>query len=376
MAGFAAAASGVWLLAQGAVRVADIPELSIGFGLADLAQVFQRIVSSDPTPNRVALIGDSTLMNANGMRKPNVQSLPGRVELSLTKYGDAGRLKIHTFRMPGLGPFGLYFASQQLVAARPDRAVLALNLRGFSREAIRGFSYVESSGWMPASQLLEALTMPLWDAGLTADRLLLYNALAAFQMDGPWRQTRQLQARAFKLYEPLARWIDKRVGAQGYDQLSAALRHTRWGRTMTDVHGRPRQGRATLERVMAPVLRGLPANHPNLRLLANVLARFRAANIPVLVYIEPFNIEYIRSQGLSLAGLPKTLRNIRRTVEGEGGELLDLHAILPERAFIDAGDHYTFEGEPNGTFLVARRLAARLARGERSPQALTSASVR
>jgi hypothetical protein len=262
-----------------------------------------------------------------------------------------------------------------VIAARPQRVVLALNMRGFNREATRGFAYIESAGWMPPEQLVEALGLRLWDAGLTADRLLLYNGLQALGAEEAWRASRRLQARAFRLYQPAADALDAALGIEAHVQLQKDIRLVRWTHNVVEFEGRPRHTRELVEKIMGPVLSGLSTHHPNLELLARVLGRLRAAHIPVLVYIEPFNIQYIRSLNVSMAGLPRSLRNIRRVVEGQGAELLDLHSILPDAAFRDPGDHYTYEGEPNGTFLVARRLAAQLAGNVPTQQAMNISHV-
>jgi hypothetical protein len=371
--GFAAAGSGVWYGAQQAVSEAQIAELALGFGLIDNAYAFERRVQKKPRPNLVALVGDSTLMNAQGMRWPRKQSLPGRIELSLQKYADAGvSVNLENLIMPGLGPSGMYFACERLIAARPDRVVLALNLHSFSREATRSFAYVESAGWMTSGQLVEALGLPLWDSGLTADRLLLYNALRALGAGDAWRSARGLQARAFRLYAPVAQGLDALFGSDAYARQQQDLGLVRWSHNVVEIDGRKRHRRVVAERIMAPVLTGLSPRHPNLQVLSRVLARLRAAHIPALVYLEPFNVEYLRGLNIPMDGLPRSLRSIRGVVEEQGAQLLDLHDILPDAAFRDEGDHYTFDSEPNGTFLVARRLASQLAGDPPTQQAMNT----
>lgn len=360
-AGFAAAASGMWLATQRCIELAGIPELPLGFQLIDNLAYYERTLAADSTPNRVALIGDSTLMTDPEMDRPE-DGLPGRLQRVLERWRAADGMQIHTFRMPGLGPAGWYFASERIIAARPTRVVFALNLRGFNKDSMRGFSYAEGAGWLPAHKLPEALTLPLLPSGLTADRLLLYNALTAAHADGLWRQTRQLQARAFRLYEPFTYWLDEQVGSTGYKQLHDAIRRSRWAANhMPGPKTAPRrQTRSTLQHALGPVVRGLPDDHPNLTLLSQVVRRFSEAQIPVTVYIEPFNIEHSRNVGLPLDGLPQSLRNIRHAAEAAGAKVLDLHELLPDASFRDGADHYTYKGKWNGTHEVARRLAIHL----------------
>jgi hypothetical protein len=69
------------------------------------------------------------------------------------------------------------------------------------------------------------------------------------------------------------------------------------------------------------------------------------------------NIEHIRSLGLSLDGLERSIVTIRQIVESSGAGFVDLHALLPDRAFRDARDHVTPDGEWNGTAMLGEQLA-------------------
>jgi hypothetical protein len=369
--GFIASASAVWLAASRAVDAAHIDRVALSFVLHDNALAFRKAFVKVRAPQRVAMVGDSTLMFAEGMKAPRIQTLPERVAAALRKYGERGeRIAVKTLRVPGLGPPGMYFASDEIIAARPDRIVLALNLRCFT--SMRSFSYEESAGFMSVGQLLEALRLPMFAAGLTADRLLFYNALVALGADEVWPLVRQLQGRAFKLREHLANSADAAIGSTANADMQFGLGISRWGRTTISVDNLPRVSLEAANLSLAPIVRGLSAQHSGLRILAAVLARFRRANIPTLVYVEPINVEHLRSIGLPLDQLPGSLRTIQRAVEREGAEFVDFHDILPERAFRDAGDHYTFDGQPNGTFRLASALAAVLI-DKVSPESIESA---
>jgi hypothetical protein len=162
------------------------------------------------------------------------------------------------------------------------------------------------------------------------------------------------------LRQPLCRFVDELAGSVGCSVLSTAIERERAKRSFVQVRGVQRASRSRAEQSLGAVLRGLPADNPGLHFLNALLSRFRVANIPVLVYIAPFNIEYIKALGISTDGLPSSIASIRRVVESQGAQLLDLHASLPDAAFIDEGDHYQFNGEANGQRLLARPLAAAL----------------
>jgi hypothetical protein len=356
---FALGASSVWLGARRAIEVFQIGEVPLAFSLQEIAHDFSTRLGADPARHRIAMIGDSTLWPAKGMRSPDIQTLPARLETALHKYGElADGVTLHTLRIPGLTIAGMYFVSDEIIAAHPDQIVLALNLHGLNREAQRKFSRIEVAGWLRGQQFLEALGLPLFDTGLTTDRLLFYRTLVASGAAPSWRSVEQLQGRAFKLREALAERLDAQLGTRASADLQRGLALAHLGRFTIEVAGRPRMSRESAQRNLAPVLRGVTAREPTLRVLAALLARFRRAHIPTLVYIEPINVEHVRQLGFSLDGLSRSLRSIRRTVESAGAQLADLHAVLPDGAFRDEGDHYTFAGQPNGTFRLASQLAS------------------
>jgi hypothetical protein len=358
---FALGAGSVWFGARHAVALAHIKEVPLAFTLHETAHDFSRRLAADRARHRIAMIGDSTLWPAKGMRQPNVQSLPARVESALQKYGElADGVTFHTLRIPGFNAAGMYFVSDEIIAAHPDQIVLALNLHGLNREAQRRFSRTEVAGFMRGQQWLEAFTLPLFESGLTTDRLLFYRALVAIGAEHVWRDAEQLQARAFKLRETFAEALDAYAGTSGSADLQASLAGARWARFTVGAAGLPRMSRESAQRNLAPVLRGVTAREPTLQILAALLARFRRAQIPTLVYLEPMNVEHVQHLGLALDGLSRSIRTIRRTVESQGAELADFHAVLPDGAFRDEGDHYTFAGQPNGTFRLGSQIASAL----------------
>jgi hypothetical protein len=131
-------------------------------------------------------------------------------------------------------------------------------------------------------------------------------------------------------------------------------------RLTTEVDKLPRMSKYAAERSLAPLLRGVSPQHPTLRILAAIVARFTRAHIPTLVYAAPINVEHMRRLGLPVEEVDRSLQTIAQVVQQHGGEFVDLHAVLPDRAFRDPGDHFTFDGEPNGTFRLASRVAAAL----------------
>jgi hypothetical protein len=356
---FAVSASCVWLLARRTVESAQIPQIPTGFDLHDSFVEFQRHLDTPGGKQRVFLIGDSTLIDAAGMRAPSKQTLPARITQALHKYGERGeRIELKTLRVPGLGPAAIYLLTEQIAEARPDRVVIALNLRSFSADWMRGFSYAETAGWMARSQLMEALSLPLFYGGLTADRLLFYRALVGCGAERIWPEVRRFQGRAFKLRERLATRADEAFATTATADMQFGLGIARWVRMSTEVDKLPRMSRSTLERSLAPLLLGVSPQHPTLRILSAVLDRFARAGIPTLIYATPVNIEHVHNMGLSTDAIDRSMQTVARVVHQHGADFVDFHALLPDRAFRDPGDHFTFDGQPNGTFRLASRVAA------------------
>jgi hypothetical protein len=343
------------------VAAAQIAQLPTAFDLHDSVVAFQKQQHPVHAKERVLLIGDSTLLSADGMKAPSKQTLPAQIATALHKYGErAEHLELSTFRVPGLGPSGLYLVTEQLVATHPDRVVMSLNLRSFSPDWLRTFSYAESAGWLAPSQLWEALSLPLFYGGLTADRLLFYRALVSCGGERTWPAVRRLQARAFKLREWLATRADAVIASRANADMQFELGMARWVRLTTEVDKLPRMSKFAAERSLAPLLRGVSPEHPTMRILSAIVARLTRAHIPILVYAGPVNIEHMRKLGLPMQEVERSLQTVARVVRQQGGEFVDLHAALPERAFRDPGDHFTFDGQPNGTFRLASRVAAAL----------------
>jgi hypothetical protein len=108
---------------------------------------------------------------------------------------------------------------------------------------------------------------------------------------------------------------------------------------------------------LGPALSGAAAQHPELVFLQRALERFRQAGIPSLVYVTPANVEHARSVGVSDAGVERTIGRVREVVQGAGAHFVDFHRLFPDAAFRDPGDHYTYQGAPNGTRWLADRVA-------------------
>src|SRR6185436_16257170 len=105
---FAASAGLVWHVSQLAIVAAAIGPVGLALNLPLNVNAFERAMRDDHSGERIALIGDSTMMKAKGMEAPTRQALPGRVKAALRQRGPrAQHMHVHTLCTPGFGPSGL-----------------------------------------------------------------------------------------------------------------------------------------------------------------------------------------------------------------------------------------------------------------------------
>jgi hypothetical protein len=358
---FFASAALVFRGAVRAVELAEAPGIPLSLNLVANTNDFVRRLAAAQGPDRIAFVGDSTCMTAQNMTDPAHEVLPARIGVAMRQYGKrARRANLIPMCVPGLGPSGMYFVSERIIAAHPDRVVLALNLRGFNTESMHAFGYAEVAGGMTPEQFLTSLRLPLFSVGLTLDRLLLYKGLFALDVVPQWVELRQLQGRLFNAHEPFARWLEAQLGSKPTADMQFDLGIARLMRSQ--IPDKDRQSRQMAERGLGPVLNGLGGDADNLRFLGAALERFRAAGIPTLVYVEPTNLEHLRSLGLSVDRVQDSITAIANTVKQGGALLADFHALFPDAAFRDPGDHYTFSGATNGTNWLGDRIALAIVR--------------
>ena len=102
---------------------------------------------------------------------------------------------------------------------------------------------------------------------------------------------------------------------------------------------------------------GASGDANRLHILKATLDYFHRSGIPTVVWVAPVNIDHLRSLGLSIDGLSRSLGTIRKLVESSGAGFVDFHALLPDGAFRDARDHVTPDGEASGATALGEVLA-------------------
>jgi hypothetical protein len=295
----------------------------------------------------VVMVGDSHLLGAGAL------PLPSLLERALWKRrGDAAVWRVAS---PGLSLFGHYCVSDRIAAAHPDRVVVELNLADFS-PAWRETDEAALAGLVLPRRWLEALGLPLERAGVSLDQLLFYGSVVQAGGLASWRRLQDEQARVAAALRRLAAWL------QGHSPWPAGLGYER----AHDLAGMQRQrlGRerrasvAWVGAVLGPALDGVGPRDPALRFLDALLAHYAEAGVPVLVFVNPVNVEHLERLGLETRGLARSVAQARGVARRRGADFLDLHALLPDAAFHDEMDH--LEASDPGGARVSEALAEAL----------------
>lgn len=352
IASFALSAALVWALFDRALTMdPDRSPLTIGHDLADELRVWRRGLLRDGSKSRVAFLGDSVLLGLPGER-----TVPDATSEALWQRGARGRrVAVHPLGWPGWGIAAQYFLADEIIRARPDRIMLELNLRAFGPAAPADVSSPELAGFIGTNRLWEAAWLPLSYAGLTLDKLLFYRLLVTTDMDASWADLRRRQANVFRLRDPVETALDAALGSSSTRERRRVEAFARFERML--VPEKNREQPALVKQALGTVLGGIPATHSRLRVLKATLDHYRRADIPIVVWVAPVNLDHLRSLGFSLDGLERSVATIRALVESTGAGFVDFHALLPDALFRDGGDHVTPDGDASGAAALGEALA-------------------
>ena len=360
MLGFVAgSACALVLISLAIVRTLDAARIATPY--VDLAAmrvmlgVLDAIAQRSPLhpETRVAFLSDSTSMHlASGAR-----GLNDRLGSTLAGVAPAdSHLRVFSFANPGFTQFTQYFLSHRLADAGPDHVVIGFNLASLA-ESWRTGDRPELAALLPMRFLGEALRLPTYWIGLSTDELLLYTTVAHLGVFETWLALTQQQARCVHAWGSAAEWVQAHSGApRGLDYLTLHLYQRRQQQLLP---GSPERETEWLARWRyAAALAGVGPEHPVLRVLHATLEVFRAHGIPVLVYIVPLNVEHLEALGmLDRTGLGRSIESLRQVVAASGASLLDLHDLLPDAAYSDAGGHLNVDAPLDAPPIVAQRIA-------------------
>lgn len=312
--------------------------------------------TADPAVPRVAFLGDSISINSRGYSKP----VPAALRSGLAEQLGGATVAFHSLAALGAGPFDYYYLADEIADSRPHVVVMALSLQSFGK-SFRDLSRSRLSGWVSGSRLVPVILGPNHWIGLTADDLLMNVLIVQTGWDESWRRLLVEQSRLGVARDSLATWAGDVLGSGGPRAFElvrfASLR--RRGR----LPGVDRYDAAAEHTHYGAAIRGLETDHPILTLLGETIGILRAADVEVLVYTNPINLEHLSSLGLPQGDrLARSLATLERTVVASGGHFLDLHALVPEdAAYWDAAGHLGTEQVPEAMQRVADAAAPAVA---------------
>ena len=267
---------------------------------------------------------------------------------------------------PGMRLHAQYLASEVFAGTKSRNVVLSLNLGWFSQISEPG---AELAALFPESRWPEAMTMPLHEANLSADRALLYRSIWRSDAVALWSRLQREQTQQARI----SNWVAKGVNGWAEELVPTAAPRELLARFQRRATTRIKEGvrratRLAAERRLSAVFGGIPPDHPRLRMLRAILHRLRDSGARVLVYVAPINVDHLRDVGVyDEGGIGDTSAVLREVVESSGGDFLDLHDLLPDRCFADEGDHLALDAKPAPSILIASRLSGWVLqeRGER-----------
>jgi hypothetical protein len=358
---FAVAAVLVWQAGALAIRVSGVPRPNMTLDLLPRLRLWSAKMHRDTARRRIAMMGDSMVFT----EWPGT-SMPEWVKRELTaRQGSEHQSGVHVLSWAAWGTAPEYCMVDDIADAKPDLLVLELNLRLLGPAPLGVVSYTELAGHIATERLPEAALLPLSHAGITLSRLLFYRLIVAMKHERHFGQILQDQAMLFNARGPLEEWLDGKTKSRQYEE-----RRFAWGIAVSSRLFEPgathsRDNRAHALDSLGDVIDGIGADHPRLVVLGAMIRDFERRGVPVLVWTSPINVDHLEKLGLPSDGLARSMRTIRKVVQRSGARFVDLHGLLPDAAFFDAGDHYTREGYPNGSEVVGQALGQAIALEEK-----------
>jgi len=269
---------------------------------------------------------------------------------------DVGEIRLHNVSEMGFDIYTHYLVSSLAGELDPERVLIAVNLGLWSRNRGRQSELV---ALLPAGRWSETLFLPLHETGVTMADLLTNRLVYLSGGLGLQAQLQTAQIRLQRETDALAEWINSRAGTPGL----SALRKQRHDQMMLLLR---RPDKALAEQTLAPILAGLTPDDARLVVLEATVGHFRDRGAQVLVFVQPINHEHLTTLGVyDAAPIMASIEQIRRTVDRQGADFLDLHALLPDASFRDSGDHLDYRDPTKPAEQVARKLQPWLENGRK-----------
>jgi hypothetical protein len=269
-----------------------------------------------------------------------------------------GRIHVESLSSFGLTPPAFFLLQDEITIAGPDIVVVTVNLSSIRDPMPEVVKIPELAGWVATSRFYETLAgLDMFKFGVTADRLLLYKMFVVAQGSDTWVDQSTSQARLGHLRGAVESAVADRTGWTGDVELQQSRKTRRASRAfLPGEPGRPTRARA--QQSIGEVMAGVDEGHWVLEILRATFEEFSSRGISTILYVPPSNLHHWQKVGVyDEAGLARSIASLERVAYETGTEFADLHDLLPDAAFRDAGGHFTHAPPYDGPALVAEALA-------------------
>lgn len=253
-------------------------------------------------------LGDSTFLPGHAYPRLLAQKLRDRAELQ-------------SFWWEGFEPFHHYLLAGRALELEPDVVVIVAQTRVFWRH--EPLWYADLLTLIPPRELPRAVLLPFHERGISIPRLVLASLLGTLRETGDAWLYAFAGARQRAQQIPVLRWLVPWRAPSADPRMLIKLRQERF------------------QRYGLPIFEG----HPAVEALAATVEQAVRRGARTLVLVSPIPVERLKQADLYDADtFAKRVDVIRQAVESEGGELLDVHAILRGHDFSDEFGHMTESG--------------------------------
>jgi len=261
-------------------------------------------------------LGDSTFLPGYAYPRLLAKQLVDQAELQL-------------FWWEGFEPFHHYLIVGRALELEPEVVVIVAQTRVFWRK--EPLWYEDLLTFVPPSELPRAVLLPFHERGVSVPRLVLASLLGSLRETGDAMVYAFAGARRRAQQDPGLRWLVPWRAPKSDPRMLAQLRQERF------------------ERYAMPIYAG----HPAVAALAAAVEQATRSGARTLVLLSPIPVSRLVEAGLyDTATFARRVEVIQQAVEAQGGELLDLHAILGPPDFTDEFGHMTESGARKMTLVV------------------------
>lgn len=260
---------------------------------------------------------------------------------------DDQKVRLVNVSTMGFDIYSHYLISDLVGDIEPRRVLIAVNLGLWSRN--KG-QQPELAALLSAGRWIETLFLPLHEAGVTMGDLLTNRLVYVSGGFGLLAKVQAGQIRLQRETDALSKRINSRAGTEGL----AALRQRRHDQGMLLLR---RPDKELAQQTFAPILDGLAPGDGRLMVLEATVRHFRGKGARVLVFVQPINHEHLTKIGVyDKARIDASTEQIREVADRQNASFLDLHALLPDAAFRDSGNHLAYRDPTKPAEQVAKKL--------------------